>query len=470
MNYQILHAAGLAGLFALFPASCAKPIDLCADEAGACLTVQVTADDASGQLTGQLIDRLRTLYTLDAAGQQERDFAGPAEAPDGSVLPLAFALTLPKGGAVHLDVIAEQKLIPTLRGSADVTLADNEHQQVAVTLSPDVTALPFLGPPPRHHAGMVYFPPRQSVVLFGGVDSNGALLADTWELDPASGAWTARAGTGPAARQATLVYDPMLKRLVLAGGAGANGQPISDLWSYDANGTWTQEPGNRGGGNRTGAGITITDAGVAVLYGGVDSAGTVLQDLLTFDPSTKLGTDFLAHPISPTNLRVKSPRLVSTSVPAAGSVFLLGADLASPNAGIGIWQLSGNFSAAGTAIVATPIAAGDPSAPSRRSDFAVAADGAAGLIYLFGGTADPTAEYLPDAYVFSTTAKQWTRLSATATPLARAGAQLAWTPSAVRLQGGLAAPPSPLIPLDAWNLTIGPFTAPALPAVFTRRP
>lgn len=466
MNYRLSPAACLAGLVALLPASCAKPLDLCTEEGGACLTVQVSADDPSGPL----IDRLRAIYTLDAAEQKERQFAGPAEAPGGSMLPLAFALTLPRGGAVHLDVIAEQRLLPALRGAADATLSDGEHQQVSVTLSPDLNALPYFGPAPRHHAGMVYFPPRQSVVLFGGIGSGGEQLSDTWELDPASGAWTARPGAGPAGRQATLAYDPTQKRVVLTGGADAKGQLIGDLWFYDSSGVWTQEVGNRGGGNRVGAGMTVTDTGVTVLYGGTDSAGTVLQDLLTLDAVTKPGTDFSPRPV--TALRVRSPRLVSTTVPAAGSVFLLGADLNNPSSGISVWQLNGNFAASGTAITATPAATDSASVPPRRSDFTVAADSAAGLIYLFGGTSDSTTQYLQDAYVFSATARQWTRLTTTAmpAPLARTGAQLAWLPSGVLLKGGLAAPPGPPIALDSWDLTISSFTAPELAAVFTRRP
>lgn len=465
MNKNRLLAAGLACFSALLPASCAQPLDLCADQTGACLTVQVTTD-SQGQ-----VDLLRALYRVDTAEAKERDFAGE---PGGAVLPLGFQLALPSSGAVNLDIIAELGLRPTLYGSAQVTLAEGEHQQVTVPLTAAVSELPYIGPPPRHHAGMVYFPPNQSIVLFGGVGRDGTLLGDTWELSLASGTWTARgAGApGPAARRATLAYDPLRKLVVVAGGAGVTGQAVQDLWSYNAAGTWTQEVGNRGGGPRTGAGLTVSDNGIAVVYGGVDAAGGLLQDIVTYDPASRAtNPDFVAHGGNIKMAPIKSPKLVNTTVPAP-SVYLLGVDTeASPGTGVGIWQISGALATAGSILLVSPVAAGDLNAPSRRTDFSVVADGASGLIYLFGGIAEPSGAYLQDAYVFSLSSKQWTKVSATVNPTARAGAQLALLPPAVLLFGGMAAPDSPTpIALDSFGLTTDSFVAPAVTGVFARRP
>lgn len=470
MNSVRLHAAGLLSCLAIAQAGCAQPIDLCTDEAAACLTVQVVAESDQPGAATTAIDRLRVLYTVGGENQPERQFAGPE--PAGSLLPLAFQLKLPASGAVHVDVIAEKALSPVLSGSTEATLADNEHQQASVALGATVKDFPFQGPPPRHHGGMVYFPPRQSIVLFGGVARDGTYLEDTWELDLATSTWSSRPGSGPPPRMATLSYDPVLKRVVLVGGTSPAGQPSLDLWSYDTAGTWTPEPGNRGGGSRTSAGVTVTDTGVAVVYGGVDPTGTVLQDVVSFDPATRSGPDFLNHPTLPATVRVKSPRLVATSVPVPGSVFLLGTDLNNLSSGLGVWQLSaGNYSVANTIVVISPIVVGDPSSPTRRTDYAVAADSAAGLIYVFGGAAESNGQLLQDAYVFSVTTKQWTRISTAVSPLPRAGAQLAWQPSALLLLGGAATATSPAaIALDTWNLTVSPFATPTLDGVFTRRP
>ena len=67
MNNKRLFAAGLACLSALLPASCAKPLDLCADQAGACLTVQVTTDSEGP------VDLLRALVEYQ---KRDRRFGG----------------------------------------------------------------------------------------------------------------------------------------------------------------------------------------------------------------------------------------------------------------------------------------------------------------------------------------------------------------------------------------------------------
>lgn len=465
MNKNRLLVAGLACFSTVLPVSCAQPLDLCAEQTGACLTVQVTTDSEGP------VDLLRALYKVDTAEVKERDFAG---APGGAVLPLGFQLALPGSGAVNLDIIAEQGLRPTLYGSTQVTLAAGEHQQVTVPLTPAVSNLPYVGPPPRHHAGMVYFPPHQSIVLFGGVGRDGTLLDDTWELGLQSGAWTARSAAtpGPAARMATLAYDQSRQLVIVAGGTGVGGQAVQDLWSYDAAGAWTQAVGNRGGGPRTGAGLTVSDNGIAVVYGGVNATGGLLTDLVTYDPENRLANpDFVAHGGIVKMAPIKSPKLVSTTVPTPG-VYLLGVDTeASPGAGVGVWQVVGSLAVAGSIVAISPVAAGDLNAPSRRTDFSVVADGASGLIYLFGGIAEPSGAYLQDAYVFSLSNKQWTKVTAPINPTARAGAQLALLPPSVLIFGGVAAPGSPTpVALDSFALMTDPFAAPTVTGAFARRP
>ena len=465
MNGKRLTAAGFACLGTLLQASCSQPLDLCADAAGPCLTVQVSAD------TTDPVDLLRALYTVGPDGQKETQFKSPA---GGSPLPAGFALALTSSGAVSLDIIAERSLRPTLHGSAQLTLGANEHQQVSVTLTPDLSNLPYFGPPPRHHAGMVYFPPRKAVVLYGGISSDGNFLEDTWELNVDSNTWSQHRGKdpGPSARAANLAYDLMQQRLVVAGGADAKGAAGPDLWYYDAQGSWTQALSNSGGGSRVGAGLAVTDAGVMIVAGGVDPTGPViLQDVQTYDPNNlKSGPDFVARLTLPALPQIKTPKLLSISTPAAGNaVYLLGAD-ESTASNLGIWQIKGLFSAPTASLSVTPVAADDPAAPSRRTDFAVVADSAAGLIYLSGGAA-PTGEPLQDAYVFNLNTLQWTQVSAPVLPTARAGAQLALLPTAVLLFGGkaLAGSAAP-IALDTWTLTTGPFATPQLPGMFVRRP
>ncbi len=461
-------ALGFVCLGALFPVSCAKPLDLCAETTATCLTVQTTAD------TTDAVDLLRALYTVSAGSANERQFMSP---PGGAPLPAGFALELPSGGPVDLRVIAERSLRPTLQGSTQLTVETGEHQLVTLGLSPELDNLPYFGPPPRHHGGMVYLPGRKAVVLFGGIGSDGVALNDTWELDVDSGAWTARATTapGPSARTATLAYEPVQQRVILASGTLPSGAAAQDLWTYDGQ-SWTQAlAANHGGGTRTSPAMTINDNSIAIVAGGLDPAGNVLQDIVTYDLNNAVkGTDFETHLPALALPQIKTPKLVNIS-PTAGmagvsEVYVIGADEATPNSGLGVWQIKGVFATAGSTLVVSAVSANDPAAPTRRTDFSVAADPAAGLVYLFGGAA-PTGEHLQDAYVFSTATKQWTKVGATATPLGRAGAQLSLLPPGALLLGGLApAGTPPLIALDTWKLTVSAFSAPTLSGVFVRRP
>ena len=464
MNRKALQVVGCVS--ALVHASCSPPLDLCGPAVGACLTVQANADSTDP------VDLLRALYTVGTDSQKEQDFMSP---PGGSPLPAGFQLNLLRSGDVNLQVVAERNLRPSLRGSAQLTIGDNEHQNVTVALTPDLQNLPYFGPPPRHHAGMVYFPSRKAVVLFGGIGSDGTALGDTWELQVESGSWTpyAAGGPGPSARVATLAYDQTQKRVVLAGGADPSGAATQDLWFYDAEGRWSPAAlTNHGGGNRIGAGMTVTDNGVMVIAGGIEATGkTILQDVQTYGPGASKIEDFVPRATLPMLPPVKTPKLVSaSSVLPLSEVYLLGADEATPNSSLAIWQIKGLFSSTLSTLAVSQVALGDSAAPSRRTDFAVCADASAGLIYLFGGTA-PTGEYLQDAYVFSVATKQWARVSAMPTPLARAGAQLSLLPTAVLLFGGLAPAGSATpVALDNWKLTTNPFNPTTLSGAFVRHP
>jgi N-acetylneuraminic acid mutarotase len=84
------------------------------------------------------------------------------------------------------------------------------------------------------------FPPRNlyavaeldgRAYVFGGTPLSGAKLADLWQLDLRSGAWSSlRAGAGPSGRSgATLIADRTRQRLVLFGGIG-DAAAMEDSW------------------------------------------------------------------------------------------------------------------------------------------------------------------------------------------------------------------------------------------------
>ena len=93
---------------------------------------------------------------------------------------------------------------------------------------------------------MEYYPQRAAVVLFGGVDSNGSLLNDTWEWNGTS--WVSIGShTAPAARMGhAMSYDPgegstplrgHWGEIILFGGESASGLKLGDTWAYRSTGT-----------------------------------------------------------------------------------------------------------------------------------------------------------------------------------------------------------------------------------------
>jgi hypothetical protein len=110
---------------------------------------------------------------------------------------------------------------------------------------------PEPSPAPRWHFAMVTDRHSQTVVLFGGVDTNTqppVVFGDTWLWDGA--AWRHAADNGPTPRFAhAMAYDPNRSRIVLFGGRTADGQPLNDTWEWDGN-SWTElrtvhAPGHR---------------------------------------------------------------------------------------------------------------------------------------------------------------------------------------------------------------------------------
>jgi hypothetical protein len=77
-------------------------------------------------------------------------------------------------------------------------------------------------------------------VLFGGSDSNGKPLADTWEWDGQNKTWTQiKPTTSPPARSShALAYDSARKRTVLFGGWSGS-TSLTDTWEWDGQ-SWTQ--------------------------------------------------------------------------------------------------------------------------------------------------------------------------------------------------------------------------------------
>jgi hypothetical protein len=93
----------------------------------------------------------------------------------------------------------------------------------------------------RGNFGMSYDEKRGVVVLYGGVTSDGTVLADTWEWDGKDWKIISQAcGCAPPARAwLEMIYDPQSAKTVVYGGNDNKGKFFSDGWQWDGQ-NWQQ--------------------------------------------------------------------------------------------------------------------------------------------------------------------------------------------------------------------------------------
>lgn len=98
-----------------------------------------------------------------------------------------------------------------------------------------------VAPSGRLDAAMVYDGAREQVVLFGGRDRVGNMLADTWTLE--GNVWSLRNPTRvpPATEQHAMAYDQARQEVVLFGGYYVKGNVVmQDTWTWNGR-NWTQK-------------------------------------------------------------------------------------------------------------------------------------------------------------------------------------------------------------------------------------
>jgi len=91
-------------------------------------------------------------------------------------------------------------------------------------------------PAPRSWAGCAYDPVADRIFIFGGYDSSGNALDETWVFNPDSSKWRfVAADTKPHSRGgAGYVYDPNGYRMIMYGGMYAlDSGKMSDTWAFN---------------------------------------------------------------------------------------------------------------------------------------------------------------------------------------------------------------------------------------------
>ncbi|HYK93489.1 MAG TPA: kelch repeat-containing protein, partial [Thermoplasmata archaeon] len=130
-------------------------------------------------------------------------------------------------------------------------------------------------PSPRTDAMMTYDLTDHEAVLFGGLNQYGfpaGVLGDTWAF--AGGSWkniTSTVGTAPSPRyDGSMVFDSGDGYVLLFGGANSTGVPVGQTWKFTA-GHWTNLTGSltQAPEAREGAAIADSPLGWVMLFGGL---------------------------------------------------------------------------------------------------------------------------------------------------------------------------------------------------------
>src|SRR5262249_3212775 len=91
------------------------------------------------------------------------------------------------------------------------------------------------GPCPRAYHAMAYDAARSQIVMFGGRNANGP-SQDTWAFG-ANQQWTTLCSgtcTPPSARsEHAMAFDPVRKVIVMFGGKDSGGKLLGDTWEWD---------------------------------------------------------------------------------------------------------------------------------------------------------------------------------------------------------------------------------------------
>jgi len=138
-------------------------------------------------------------------------------------------------------------------------------------------------PTARARAAIAFDSVRNRAVLFGGQDSSGGALADTWEWNGSAWAQIIPGGSSPSGRRDhAMAFDKARNRTVLFGGLAGLGV-LNDTWEW--NGTnWTQRAPANSPSVRHGHAMAYDELrGHIILFGGMFVTGQKLSDTWRWD-------------------------------------------------------------------------------------------------------------------------------------------------------------------------------------------
>jgi hypothetical protein len=305
------------------------------------------------------------------------------------------------------------------------------------------TAEPAQSPPSLAYSVAAYDVATDTVVLFGGVEANGGLSDDTWAWDGTT--WTefpagAATQAPPARQRASMAFDSALGQVILFGGFDSGGNPLSDTWGWNGR-SWNplstvQIPPARGGGA-----MAADAAGDVLLFGGTGAATLTSPSTTTAIGPAPAGT-LAPTVLGDTWIWTSNGWSAVTATPGESDpTARTGASMAYDPASNTVVLFGGQSTPEGARGAGSPAArplsdiwtwngsswrkVNSRSGPPARSAAVIASDPAAGGVILAGGSGG--AAGLGDTWLWA--GGQWGRPAAPARTFpARSGAAFAYFP------------------------------------------
>lgn len=348
-----------------------------------------------------------------------------------------------------------------LFGGSHEGAVSNELWECALAGDPDWTRIDVAAPRPSARRGhsMILDTRRNRLVLFGGGNAAGAVLADLWELPlgVASPAWAplSPAGTPPAARAYhSAVYDSLQDRMIVYGGAQSlveEGPPTGmtdELWTLSLGDTpaWEEvtQVGPAPGTLCAHAAFCDRSRDRMVVFGGYD--GSMTNEAWALSLDSGLGWS----QIIPAGL-LPPARAASAAAydPGGDRLIVFGGVSDSLTAMNDLWQLAFT-SPTWTELVP----AGGP--PSERMFASAVCDPGNNRLILYGEPDEREVGVVADPFweLSLGVTPQWTQLMPWAGPEARVGHMAIYDPPRNRMLvvGGHAYPAAFG---DVWSLSLG---------------
>ena len=331
--------------------------------------------------------------------------SGVAQIPDWTQVTTASSPSDRQGHAMAYDSVRGKVVIFGGKDSGGGSLNDTwEYDGVTWT-----QIAPANSPSGRHDHAMAYDSVRGKIVMFGGNDS--FLIGwsnDTWEYDGVNWTQVTTASSSPKRFGHAMVYDSVRGKMVMFGGFGRNGF-LDDTWEYDGV-NWTQiAPANSPSGRHAHAMAYDSVRGKVVMFGGNAGSGNHLNDTWEYD-----GVDWT--------------QVTTASSPSARSVYAMAYDSVRGKVVMfggyaggyfnDTWEYDGGVPPGPTAEV-TAVTLATTATPSPVRDHALATLPSGGAL-LFGGEAG----FGPFALTYELHGIDWNKQLSTLNPLTRTGHSL----------------------------------------------